>query len=144
MNDSTGSGYRSRFDHSEEIATAGYYSVNLQDYHIRAELTATPRVAFQRYTFPASEESRILFDIGNRQGESGAVKDASVTLNDDGTVEGWVITLPEYVKKYQPGAQVPLYFSLYWINSHHCLVRSRERNNSREQENSKGLVPVFT
>ena len=60
MNDSTGSGYRSRFDHSEEIATAGYYSVNLQDYHIRAELTATPRVAFQRYTFPASEESRIL------------------------------------------------------------------------------------
>ena len=111
VNDSTGSGYRSRFDHSEEIATAGYCSVNLQDYHIRAELTATPRVAFQRYTFPASEESRILFDIGNRQGESGAVKDASVTLNDDGTVEGWVITLPEYVKKYQPGATVPLYFS---------------------------------
>ena len=108
VNDSTGSGYRSRFDHSEEIATAGYYSVNLQDYHIRAELTATPRVAFQRYTFPASEESRILFDIGNRQGESGAVKDASVTLNDDGTVEGWVITLPEYVQKYQPGATVPL------------------------------------
>ena len=111
VNDSTGSGYRSRFDHSEEIATAGYYSVNLQDYHIRAELTATPRVAFQRYTFPASEESRILFDIGNRQGESGAVKDASVTLNDDGTVEGWVITLPEYVKKYQPGATVPLYLT---------------------------------
>ncbi|WP_288206259.1 GH92 family glycosyl hydrolase [uncultured Parabacteroides sp.] len=110
VNDSTGTGYRSRFDHSEEIATAGYYSVNLQDYNIRAELTATPRVAFQRYTFPASDESRILFDIGNRQGESGAVKDASVTLNEDGTVEGWVITLPEYVKKYQPGAEVPLYF----------------------------------
>lgn len=110
VDDSTGTGYRSRFDHSEEIATAGYYSVNLQDYNIRAELTATPRVAFQRYTFPASDESRILFDIGNRQGESGAVKDASVTLNEDGTVEGWVITLPEYVKKYQPGAEVPLYF----------------------------------
>lgn len=110
VDDSTGTGYRSRFDHSEEIATAGYYSVNLQDYNIRAELTATPRVAFQRYTFPASDESRILFDIGNRQGESGAVKDASVTLNEDGTVEGWVITMPEYVKKYQPGAEVPLYF----------------------------------
>lgn len=110
VDDSTGTGYRSRFDHSEEIATAGYYSVNLQDYDIRAELTATPRVAFQRYTFPASDESRILFDIGNRQGESGAVKDASVTLNEDGTVEGWVITLPGYVKKYQPGAEVPLYF----------------------------------
>lgn len=111
VDDSTGTGYRSRFDHAEEVATAGYYSVILQDYNIRAELTATPRVAFQRYTFPASGESRILFDIGNRQGESGAVKDAGVTLNEDGTVEGWVITIPEYVKKYQPGATVSMYFS---------------------------------
>ena len=52
-----------------------------------------------------------MFDIGNRQGESGAVADAFVSYTEDGRVEGWVITLPEYVKKYQPGAQVPLYFS---------------------------------
>lgn len=104
-------GYRSRFDREEEIATAGYYSVVLKDYGIRAELTATPRVAFQRYTFPAGTQSRILFDIGNRQGESGAVRDAEVVFTDDGRVEGWVITEPEYVKKYQPGAVVPLYFS---------------------------------
>lgn len=111
VNDSTGIGYRSRFDHADEIATAGYYSVLLKDYGIRAELTATPRVAFQRYTFPAGSDSHILFDIGNRQGESGAVKDAEVTLSHDGRVEGWVITEPEYVKKYQTGATVPLYFS---------------------------------
>ena len=49
--------------------------------------------------------------VGELKTVPGAVKDASVTLNDDGTVEGWVITLPEYVKKYQPGATVPLYFS---------------------------------
>ena len=55
--------------------------------------------------------NHILFDIGNRQGESGAVKDALVTYTDDGRVEGWVITEPEYVKKYQPGTTVPLYFS---------------------------------
>ena len=104
-------GYRSRFSHDDEVATAGYYSVLLKDYDVTAEMTATTRVAFQRYTFPASKESRILFDIGNRQGESGAVKDASVQIKDNGTVvEGWVITLPEYVKKYQPGAEVPLYF----------------------------------
>ena len=52
-----------------------------------------------------------LFDIGNRQGESGAAVDASVVYTEDGRIEGWVITEPEYVKKYQPGAQVPLYFS---------------------------------
>ena len=111
VDDTTGTGYRSRYDHADEVATAGYYSVLLKDYAIKAELTATPRVAFQRYTFPKNEESHILFDIGNRQGESGAIRDAEVRLTDDGRVEGWVVTEPEYVKKYQPGASVPLYFS---------------------------------
>ena len=110
--DTTGRhGYRSRFEHSDEVATAGYYSVLLKDYGIRAELTATPRVAFQRYTFPAGKDNHIIFDIGNRQGESGAVRDAEVVLTEDGRIEGYVITEPEYVKKYQSGATVPLYFS---------------------------------
>lgn len=109
--DSKGEGYRSRYSHDDEVVTAGYYSVILADYGITAEVTATPRVAFQRYTYPASDESRILFDIGNRSGESGAVKDAHVEVTDKGTIEGYVVTMPEYVKKYQPGAEVPIYFS---------------------------------
>ncbi|WP_423738119.1 GH92 family glycosyl hydrolase [Chitinophaga caseinilytica] len=111
VNDTTGIGYRSRFDRSDEIATAGYYSVLLKDYHIKAELTATPRVAFQRYSYPAGATNHMLFDIGHQQGESGRVKDAYVTKTSDGRIEGWVITEPEYVKKYQPGATVTLYFS---------------------------------
>ena len=110
-NDTERNGYRSVFSHDEEIVRPGYYSVLLKDYNIRAEVTATERVAFQRFTFPADSHSRILFNIGSRMGESGAVKDASVELCSDGTIEGWVITLPEYVKKYQPGAEVPIYFS---------------------------------
>ena len=109
--DSVKTGYRSHFSRENEIATAGYYSVLLDDYQIQAELTATPRVAFQRFTFPTGTDNHILFNIGNRQGESGAVKDAYVTYTADGHIEGWVITMPEYVKKYQPGATVPLYFS---------------------------------
>ena len=108
--DTTGIGYRSRFDHEDEIATAGYYSVLLKDYGIRAELTSTPRVAFERFTFPRHDHSRILFNVGCRQGESGAVRDAHVEMNAEGDIEGWVITEPEYVKKYQPGACVELYF----------------------------------
>lgn len=109
--DSVKTGYRSHFSRENEIATAGYYSVLLDDYQIQAELTATPRVAFQRFTFPKGTDNHILFNIGNRQGESGAVKDAYVTYTADEHIEGWVITMPEYVKKYQPGATVPLYFS---------------------------------
>ena len=104
-------GYRSAYSHDDEVVMPGYYSVLLKDYGIRAEVTATERVAFERFTFPQNRHSRILFNIGSRMGESGAVKDASVELRPDGTVEGWVITLPEYVKKYQPGAEVPIYFS---------------------------------
>lgn len=104
-------GYRSRFSHDDEVATAGYYGVLLKDYGIQAELTATRRVALQRFTFPKSKESHLIFDIGNRMGESGAVKDAQVRILADGTIEGYVVTHPEYVKVYQPGSTVPIFFS---------------------------------
>jgi putative alpha-1,2-mannosidase len=40
--------YKSRFDHAQESAHAGYYSVQLQDHGILAELTATERVGVHR------------------------------------------------------------------------------------------------
>lgn len=103
-------GFRSCFDKKDETARPGYYSVLLKDYQVKAELTATARVGFQRYTFPESENAHILFNIGNRQGESGAVRDAYIKQIDENTIEGYVITEPEYVKKYQAGASVAMYF----------------------------------
>lgn len=103
-------GYRSRFDKKDEYATAGYYSVLLKDYGIKAELTATARVGWQRYTFPAGKQSNILFDIGSRLGESGPVVDAYVKVSDNSIVEGYVVTEPLYVQKYQAGADVVMYF----------------------------------
>ena len=47
-----GEGYRSRIDKTTEEAPLGYYKVKLTDYHIKAELTATTRASFQRYTYP--------------------------------------------------------------------------------------------
>lgn len=104
------SGFRSRFDHADECAWPGYYSVLLKDYGIRTELTATARTGFQRYTFPESDSARIIFNIGNRQGESGNVKDAYIKYDGKNTVEGYVVTEPEYIKKYQAGASLPMYF----------------------------------
>lgn len=56
-------GYRSRFSHNREKAEAGYYSVELDDYKIKAELTSTTRAGFHRYTFPKGDSSRILIDL---------------------------------------------------------------------------------
>lgn len=104
-------GYRSRFDKKDEIAAPGYYSVFLKDYGVKAELTAMRRVGFHRYTYPKSEQANLIFDIGNKQGESGEVKDAEVQYFDDGRVEGYVVTSPVYVNIYQKGADVRMYFS---------------------------------
>ena len=50
-------GIHAKFSHDQEKAHAGYYSVLLRPYNIRVELTATPRVGVQRYTFLQSSDS---------------------------------------------------------------------------------------
>ncbi|GGH80940.1 sugar hydrolase [Filimonas zeae] len=57
------SGYRSAFSHDNETAEAGYYKVKLDDHHITAELTTTPRVGIHRYTFPAADQAHIILDL---------------------------------------------------------------------------------
>jgi predicted alpha-1,2-mannosidase len=59
--DMSQAGYRSKF--SNDVASPGYYAVTLDDYKIRAELTATTRTGFHRYLFPKSEHAHILFDL---------------------------------------------------------------------------------
>ncbi|MCP3929351.1 MAG: glycoside hydrolase family 92 protein [Bacteroidetes bacterium] len=103
-------GYRSRFEKKDETAIPGYYSVFLKDYGVKVELTATERVGFHRYTFPSSDSSALLFDIGHRQGESSEVTDTKVKYNEDNTIEGYVITYPEYTKFCDPGNRVKMFF----------------------------------
>ena len=58
-----GSGFRSAFSHSNETAEPGYYKVKLEDHNILAEMTATTRVGFHQYTFPASDNAHIILDL---------------------------------------------------------------------------------
>ncbi len=57
------SGYRSRFNHQNEKAKPGYYSVHLDDYNIDVELTTTERVGFHKYIFPKTKEAHIILDL---------------------------------------------------------------------------------
>ena len=57
------SGYRSRFSHDKENAEAGYYSVMLDDYNVKAEMTATSRVGMHQYSFPEGEDAHVVFDL---------------------------------------------------------------------------------
>lgn len=63
--DDMSSGMWSYADRSKEVVRPGYYSVPLTRYGVTAEMTATARVGMHRYTFPASDESAIVFDLQN-------------------------------------------------------------------------------
>lgn len=107
--DKVGSGYRSAFNRKNEVAQPGYYKVLLDNYHITAELTATKRVGFHRYTFPQSAQSHVILDMGQKQGESGEVTDAEIKMTDATHFEGYVVTYPKYVANYDPEGKVAMF-----------------------------------
>lgn len=58
--------YGSVFSHANEKASAGFYSVKLEDDNILAELTATTRVGMHRYTFAGSQSNNVIIDLKHR------------------------------------------------------------------------------
>lgn len=83
-------GYRSKFSHTNEKATPGYYSVLLDDYNIKAELTATQRVGFHRYTFPASKNANIILDmVSGIYNYEGKTVWSSIRVENDTLITGY-------------------------------------------------------
>ncbi len=82
------SGYSSKYTHEREEAKAGYYSVDLLTYNIKAELTATERTAFHKYTFPASKNAHIAINLDMGIGWDRPVK-SSLKLVNDSTITGY-------------------------------------------------------
>lgn len=82
------SGMYSLFRRETEIAKAGYYAVHLDRYNVDVELTATKRVAFHKYTFPKSEESKVIIDLENGQCWDKPV-DAYIIQENDTVISGY-------------------------------------------------------
>jgi predicted alpha-1,2-mannosidase len=82
------SGIYSYFDRATEVAKAGYYSVVLERFGIQAELTATPRAGFHKYTFPEGEQPGILIDLEHGIGWDRPT-DAHIVLENDTVVSGY-------------------------------------------------------
>ena len=79
--------YASAYSHGDERATPGYYRVGLTRYGVQAELTATDRTGWQRYTFPAGQQQNVLLNSGQA---NMTVLDSTVHVVGDHTVEGLV------------------------------------------------------
>ena len=80
------SGYRSRFSHSREWAGPGYYTVDLLDYGVKAEMTAAARSGILRFTYPAADSAFVMVDLNHTL--RWPCEWASVRLLDEYTIIG--------------------------------------------------------
>lgn len=79
--------YGSKFSHDNEVAQPGYYAVTLDKNNVKVELTATPRVAVHRYTFPESSETKgIILDLKHRD---LVLESAIMYHEDEGRLDGY-------------------------------------------------------
>ncbi len=86
-------GYRSCFSHATEKATPGYYEVMLDDYGIKAQLTATARVGVHRYTFPKDTDGHLILDLVHGiYNYDGKVLWANLRVENDTLLTGYRIT----------------------------------------------------
>ena len=59
-------GYRAHFSHETEVASPGYYKVHLDSTNIDVELTVTARAGMHKYTYPSSENQKLILDLEHR------------------------------------------------------------------------------
>ena len=81
------SGYRSRYSHADEEASAGYYSVKLKDNGVRVESTASDRAGMFRFTFPATDSASLLVDLSKNL--RWTVIWSNIRVLNDSTITGY-------------------------------------------------------
>jgi predicted alpha-1,2-mannosidase len=79
--------FESPYSHKMETAKPGYYQVQLLEWGINAELSATGRTGVARFTFPGGKAANILLPISHTLNNTSA---ASVRVVDDRWIEGYV------------------------------------------------------
>lgn len=82
------SGMYSLFSRDKEVARPGYYAVHLDRYNIDVELTTTNRVGFHKYTFPKSEQAKVIVDLKTKLNWDEPMETYLICENDS-TVSGY-------------------------------------------------------
>lgn len=80
-------GYRSAYSHDRETASVNYYSVDLLDYGVKAEMTSGLRSGMFRFTYPESDESFIMIDMNHTLWQSCPW--SNLRMVNDSTITGY-------------------------------------------------------
>jgi predicted alpha-1,2-mannosidase len=84
------SGYRARYSHEQESASAGYYRVKLLNNAVTVELTAGEHAGMLRFTFPKSDRASIMTDLQHfLSGKRFKLIWSHVRVEDNATVTGF-------------------------------------------------------
>ncbi|MDP2161061.1 MAG: GH92 family glycosyl hydrolase [Flavobacterium sp.] len=75
--------YSSTFSHTNEKASAGFYSVKLDKHNIDVRLTTSTRVGFHEYTFNESGLANIILDLNHRD----KLLEGKIRVINDKTIE---------------------------------------------------------
>jgi predicted alpha-1,2-mannosidase len=75
-------GYIAFYKHDDEVVKPGYYSVKIPRYNVKAEMTATERTGFHKYSFQKSDDAHILIDLGTGTGWDRPVESYIKIVND--------------------------------------------------------------
>jgi predicted alpha-1,2-mannosidase len=85
--------FQSSFQHKNEKASPGCYSVMLDEHNILAELTASDRVGFHQYTFPKNETPEVVLDFTyNIYNYDGKNVWTFIRVENDSLITGFRIT----------------------------------------------------
>lgn len=79
--------FQSPYSHKKETAAPGYYEVQLLEWGINAELSATDRTGIARFTFPGGKPANILVPISHTL---NSTSEASIHVVGDRRIEGYV------------------------------------------------------
>ena len=85
-------GWCSPFSHDNECAKAGYYSVLLDRYNIKAEATVSERTGMLKFTYPENQDNKVIFNFSRRIG--GHADFQSVEILDSTTLRGYIKCTP--------------------------------------------------
>jgi len=94
-------GYASKYSKKNEYVKPGNYKVKLERYNIDVELTASKRSGFHKYTFPKSNNSRIIINLKEGNGwdiptETFLKKVNDTTFHGYRYSKGWANNQKEY------------------------------------------------
>lgn len=83
-------GYRSRFKKETEKAYPGYYSVDLLDYGVKAELTSTLRCGMMRFTYPPNSPAHLILNFDFATEEKNEVIATHLEAISRSAVKGYI------------------------------------------------------